>query len=136
MAQDFSLAGSELKEPEIVPQEKRSDDTRLGHRGALKQRHPCWYKIPVARADLHEGDSNSLPLPLERRAASRRDDRMKRELPPSARPSVMSGARVRLCSDNPSVAPAVPRVCAFSMQAEQSIVVDPKVLAASTRRTA
>jgi hypothetical protein len=41
--------GSELKAPEIVPWEKQSDDKRLGHRGALKQRHPCWYKI---RQDL------------------------------------------------------------------------------------
>ena len=58
----------------------------------------------------------------------RRDDRMRRRLPPSARPSVMSGAifETGFEATTTPVAPAVPRVFAFSMQAEQSIVVDPK----------
>ena len=53
---------------------------------------------------------------------------MRRRLPPSARPSVMSAAIFETgpkAATTP-VAPAVPRVFAFSMQAEQSIVVDPK----------
>ena len=58
----------------------------------------------------------------------RRDDRMRRRSPPSARPSVMSAAIFETGSKATTtpVAPAVPRVFAFSMQAEQSIVVDPK----------
>ncbi|SIO62845.1 Protein of unknown function, DUF393 [Bradyrhizobium erythrophlei] len=53
---------------------------------------------------------------------------MRRRLPPSARPSVMSAAIFETGSKATTtpVAPAVPRVFAFSMQAEQSIVVDPK----------
>jgi predicted DCC family thiol-disulfide oxidoreductase YuxK len=53
---------------------------------------------------------------------------MRRRLPPSARPSVMSSAIFETGSKATitPVAPAVPRVFAFSMQAEQSIVVDPK----------
>jgi hypothetical protein len=58
----------------------------------------------------------------------RRDDRMRRRLPPSARPSVMSAAIFETGSKATTtpVAPAVPRVFAFSVQAAQSIVVDPK----------
>ena len=53
---------------------------------------------------------------------------MRRRLPPSARSSVMSAAIFETGSKATTtpVAPAVPRVFAFSMQAEQSIVVDPK----------
>ena len=53
---------------------------------------------------------------------------MRRRLPPSARPSVMSAAifETGFEATTTPVAPAVPRVFAFSMQAEQSIVVDPK----------
>ncbi len=58
----------------------------------------------------------------------RRGDRLRRRLPPSARSSVMSAAIFETGSKATTtpVAPAVPRVFAFSMQAEQSIVVDPK----------
>lgn len=52
---------------------------------------------------------------------------MRRRLPPSARSSVMSAA---IFEDSKAmatpVAPAVPRVFAFSMHAEQSIVIDPE----------
>ena len=53
---------------------------------------------------------------------------MRRRLPPSARPSVMSAAIFETGSKATTtpVSPAVPRVFAFFMQAEQSIVVDPK----------
>ena len=53
---------------------------------------------------------------------------MRRRLLPSARPSVMSAAifETGFEATTTPVAPAVPRVFAFSMQAEQSIVVDPK----------
>ena len=52
---------------------------------------------------------------------------MRRRLLPSARPSVMSAAIFETGSKATTtpVAPAVPRVFAFSMQAEQSIVVEP-----------
>jgi len=57
----------------------------------------------------------------------RRGNRMRRRLPPSARSSVMSAA---IFEDSKAmatpVAPAVPRVFAFSMHAEQSIVIDPE----------
>ncbi len=57
-----------------------------------------------------------------------RGDRMRRRLPPSARPSVMSAAIFESGSKATTtpVAPAVPRVFGFPMQAEHSIIVDPK----------
>jgi DCC1-like thiol-disulfide oxidoreductase len=57
-----------------------------------------------------------------------RSDRMRRRLPPIARSSVMSAAILGTHSKATTipVVPAVPRVFAFSMQAEQSIVVDQK----------
>jgi hypothetical protein len=82
----------------------------------------CRYRASSSRNALIRSTT------LARGSKRWRGDRMRRRLPTSTRPSVMPSAIFETGSKATitSVAPAVPRVFVFSMQVEQSIVVDPK----------
>jgi len=92
----------------------------------------CCYRASSSRDPLIRSAT------LARASKRWRGDRMRRRLPPSARPSVMSSAIFETGSKATTtpVAPAVPRVFAFPCRRSSQSSLIQKVLAASTRRTA